>query len=278
MISATIDWVSLTHPWDSLGLDAVSDVPLLTRAKMPESAQEGSFKRIRGMHGYRYGWQHKTGWKVMCSEPGDANGIHLIVSGSVLQRMDHDHRLDLLRDDVSVSRLDLALDLTHRDARSVDRLWRAYKSGKVATRAQKYRRLESTGITFELGRRSSERFLRIYDKMAQANMSFPWTRIELELKAKQAQQARLDLLRDGIAIIPRKIADFADFPFKWWRDLVKKAPKVGTPQTEKLRNTRKWMQEAVAPSLARLESEQPGFLQEFVNQVSELLTSPKYAV
>lgn len=279
MKTVAIDWVSLTLPWDEVELSSVDDVPSTIRSYLPPTLSGGRVRRVRGMLGYRYGWASSTGWSVLCSEPGDENGVHTIFSGSTLSKLSPEERMQIVELSPNVARLDAAIDLTHNDAGDVSDAWRAWKAGGVLTRARKARYLESTGATVEIGSRTSQRFMRVYDKAAERGVSYPWTRIELECKAAYARKAASIITSSGLSSIPALVADYAQFPLNWYQAAIADAGEIeGTPKLEKRRDTGRWLRQIVALALAREESKHPGTIDEFVKIVNANLQSTELGV
>jgi len=85
-----------------------------------------------------------------------------------------------------ITRLDVAFDFIGCEE-TTDAVYAAYEGRQKAGRTLKTQVIySSTGTTFYLGSRSSERMLRIYDKGRQQGLDVTWTRIELELKGALA--------------------------------------------------------------------------------------------
>jgi len=98
-----------------------------------------------------------------------------------------------------IKRVDYAIDLVNDDYITPIALFAAVETGEIGFKGKSYQWLEKSpknapstrqgGSTLYLGSRSSDRFLRVYDKAAQKKlMGVSWTRLELELKDRRAQQ------------------------------------------------------------------------------------------
>jgi len=116
--------------------------------------------------------------------------------------------IDLLRAIMNVpgaklTRLDLAVDCINSAANPWEIVNR-FKSKELRTRARQYSIVYSAdekgvkGLTVYLGSRSSQMFLRAYDKGREQGADFPWTRLELELKADAARAVGDAILQHGI--------------------------------------------------------------------------------
>lgn len=102
--------------------------------------------------------------------------------------------------EVRFTRIDLAIDFRDGEADPYD-LHDAFTAGRVKTHVKECQRTDQhtrhavrKGATVYLGSRTSERFLRCYDKAAEQGVEGDWTRLELELKRAQARRAVKGLL------------------------------------------------------------------------------------
>jgi len=162
------------------------------------------------------------------------------------------------------SRIDLAIDAKN-EGLSILKLSVLVRKGKALTRTDKFSHIKSQdgGETLYLGSRTSEMFMRIYNKFAEQGSKpehpVDWIRIELECKGERAKQIgvvlanRTDL---DMALFARGlIKDFVDFPYLTWQRIVGDTPiHIGKSQ-EKSGKTREWLLETVAPAMARYVSE-----------------------
>jgi hypothetical protein len=86
------------------------------------------------------------------------------------------------------TRLDLALDVKTDDLFPEDLHCWSLIAQRKATFIETHENRERKGFTLYVGSRKSERFLRVYDKSAESNLSVPnVTRFELELKGSVAR-------------------------------------------------------------------------------------------
>jgi len=162
-----------------------------------------------------------------------------------------------------VTRLDLAVTLRDED---IDRDWtsialrQASMDGRIDSGLLKTHRIEGTpdGRTLYIGARSSDRYIRIYDKTAQSKGVWPqrsW-RWELEYKRPRAGIVAARLLKSGastaavIDVVASALADvrvnlpYGDPPSGW----TAKRPKVLTTDETRLRYTSR----VIAPFLKGL--------------------------
>lgn len=130
------------------------------------------------------------------------------------------------------SRIDLAIDVKGRVAHPLD-VFDAWNTGNIKTHAKsckaidaRKQRGETKGETVYIGSRTSDTFLRIYDKGAEQNSDELWTRIELELKGQQAKQAQKKMPAVGIAeVTASKLTDFVKVSgVSWWSSMLSCLP------------------------------------------------------
>lgn len=128
------------------------------------------------------------------------------------------------------------------------------------------------GWTISAGSRSSEAYLRIYDKAAEQKSSEPCVRVELELKSGAAQ-ANLDAIIDSkiedlhqiFKGLIRSVIDFVDRKadsnisrcplLEWWAKFLDDATKFRLPTPEKPKNIERvfhWMQRQWIGTVAML--------------------------
>jgi len=173
-----------------------------------------------------------------------------------------------------VSRLDIAIDTD--EAWDVEDFRKAIKSGEVDTRARKAGVYDGlNGWTVYVGSRSSEKFLRIYDKAAETKTTDPWTRIELECKGDFAQSIAKGINAEGYGMIPLVIRAFAHFPTLpcWERVTGGGGVYLATPKVERHSNTRGWLLQTVAPVLVRMVNNDPSFLDAWSTRIGMLLAA-----
>lgn len=267
MVSAGIDWLSYTIPWNAKRIrrldPSVGFEMIIERA----SGVTERWVEERALHGYR--WQfssiEKPGLKVMLSPTTSEMGIHVQYAGSALAGEDVLERLRYALDfGGRITRLDLAVDV--QDAWDIRALYELALAGGATTRAKQFSMMESaTGKTFYAGSRTSQKFLRIYDKGGQTGTNRPWTRVELECKGEFASNIAKYIDQNGTTGIPAIIRGFLDFETVpvWCEVMNSNMEKISAPRIEKGRDTRRWLLETVAPALAKFQLQTPAFIEEF---------------
>lgn len=279
MYGTTMDWLSYTVSWENLARD---NWVILTDAMSSAGALAGVINRWtveKGLHGYRYTLVHQIieGLRVMVSLPDSPMGVHVQLSGAALRGVGIDAAIGkCLHWKGKPSRVDLALDV-HGDA-TIDDCVAAWEFGTVVTRAKQYAHITSgTGETFYVGARTSDRYLRIYDKGAQMGTGEAWTRIEIECKRELAQMAFHGYRLYGGGAVREKIQSFCDFPtVDWWNEAMRSQDTVESfPREQKERNTRKWLMNSVVGAFAREMLADDEFLGEFMEAVAEKMDEAK---
>lgn len=275
--ATTIDWLSYTLPWQSPRIKRLSPEVSIEVIAERSSGMIERWYAEKPLHGYR--WQvvsvEKPGLRVMISPRNHDMGVHVQFAGSALTGESVMDRLQYaLESGGNVTRLDVAVDVAQ--AWDIPALYELARDGGATTRTKKFSLITSTeGTTFYAGSRTSEKFLRIYDKAAQTGSGRPWTRIELECKGDFAKNIAKFLVVEGLPQVPAIIRGFLDLPtVPVWADTMDShIDKVSLPKVERQSNTRGWLLEQVAPALAKYLEHEPEFLQQFITRVECLLPS-----
>ncbi len=188
-----IDWLSFTLPHNKASMERALS---LGDAHKSEKLDYGRF-------GYNNGYKIlDSGWVFYHNEKPEM-GIHVVLNSASLALLNYRplQLINFLRDwGAKFTRCDLALD-DYGGLLDIDEIYGKLLYGEVQTRFRKVKRVEggdlgelsSVGKTVNIGQRSSESFLRIYDKRAErmskgvSAEALPahWVRVELELKGKK---------------------------------------------------------------------------------------------
>lgn len=273
-VSSTVDWLSFTVSWERLRKNdwSTQDAQMVSCGKLVES--EAAWKRDMPLHGYEDCWQSADlgNARIMVSRPGSAMGVHVQLPGQALQVLGVEKALRICREmDGKVSRIDIAIDCKgESDAADV---YGSHISKSMITRAQKVNMVVGTeGVTVYVGSRTSERFLRVYDKAAQTGTKANWTRIEMECKGERAKWIAKYINEVGGDAIGGLIKDYVDCPtVDWYTDALSRVSvDIGTPQPKKMTDTRAWLLGTVAKTLAKETKDDSDFLIDFLRQVQKL--------
>lgn len=252
--SVTIDWISYTIPIGR-GVAWALEAPALYAHLCNQAlGQNVEWQPDAPLHGYtdRFTARDIPGASVMFSPEREDMGIHVVLSGCALRVISGEEALKYAAyANGRVTRLDVALDVGARfDFRG---LYDAARAGLLDTKARKSSVIESdSGTTVYIGSRSSESMLRVYDKAAEAGLTSPLTRLELEIKGQKANAVAQYLTKHGLTNIPAIIRAFCDWPSdRHWQAIFDGQPKLGLPKPEKCTDREKWIKTQVSPALQR---------------------------
>lgn len=273
-VSATVDWLSFTVTWDKVRRNdwLTHDGQQVAVANLLELSSD--WQRDIPLHGYEDCWLAKDAGhaRVMVSRPGDRMGIHVQLPGQALRLLSPAKALRICGElAASVTRVDIAVDV--RGVSEVSDVYGAMLAKTAVTRAQKYNMvIGNTGDTVYVGSRTSERFLRVYDKAAEQKIEGNWTRIEMECKGTRAKWVASYLMREGFQGIGSLIADYVDCPgVDWYTDALHRVEvDIGAPQAKKVTDTRAWLMGTVAKTLAKETREDEEFLMDFLRAVQKM--------
>ena len=268
---AILDWLSFT-----VAVHSPAEL-LLTVYKLAEIFGGGK-QRERGMHGYTSAFQVLQSGVILWHPDKLAMGVHVSLPSSALALLPTlgYSAMDMLRMVVSLggkpTRLDIAIDT---DQVTIEHVEAAYDQGhyvgkmrNVSVRASKSGR----GRTLYFGGRADgkrggniRRYVRVYDKAAEQNVSGVWTRCEVELRHEHAKTGLAHLLAGKVpqAIIYSSI-DFREGQQKnsderkrcgWWEAWIGAAARV-TFAIKTVQRTIEdiyaWVKLQCGPSLAAL--------------------------
>jgi hypothetical protein len=247
MSTCTIDWISATEPLYRMYEQLPGALYYATR--------ETDFIRGLPPRGYAYAVTSLAG-VVVASGRTVEMGTHFVASGGALRKL-----ADTVRDGaikrlltLRVSRLDIALDI---DSDVYELAAQPVRDETLHTTARHWSEIISGrgGRTVYIGSRTSERFMRVYDKQAEAGLAQPCTRFELELKGDTAKRCARQLLASNskAEVICAWLADYAAFDFPAWYEAIGEAMHLPIEHGKRAdTDTRKWLMSAVVPSIVRL--------------------------
>jgi len=213
-----------------------------------------SGKEIRPLQHYTHGLEISNGGRVFWNEMRPNMGRHIIFSGSCCDIIG-ENLIECLRfvqkNQCKCTRLDLAIDVHHTNL-SLGHMRSLVQRREFKSHAQvapNYKDLLGKGETVQLGVAGSGSFLRVYDKAAEQKLAKSWIRIEISYGARKAKTALETYLQ--YQDIRAMVADYVTFP-KWrkWNKIMSKTP-IPVRYTQKETNTRKWLLESVAKSIAK---------------------------
>jgi DNA relaxase NicK len=267
-----IDWLTVSFPPDEVVEiygDKTDDPVFGPRIASSLSGSRGRFVARGGMHGYAVAYEQIDGVVVAWNRPMQANGLYISYPGKALEHADWLALIDrLLSLGAKVSRLDLASDLVGKHI-NLEEWYQKVRNGDAVTNARRHRLVQSeSGSTLYIGSRSSERFLRIYDKAGQEGVDMDWFRAELELKGGAAKGvARYLQQKRSLEEVPAIINAFFRLRCSDWNDWMETDHAAVIYSTKTRSNTADWLLNSVAPALARYLEKDAGFIEDFIEAV-----------
>lgn len=265
--SVTVDWLSYTAFWGSQGLPR--HMQHASRARLADRVAGGVhvWLEAKPKHGYTSSLTAEDipGLSVYQNVQRPDMGVHVVWTGRALKETD---LFALMREmqvlQASVTRIDIAVDVPERW--DIEELYRMASEGRYNCKVKKKPTLvRSTGDTMYVGSRTSEKFLRVYDKQAEQGVDFPWTRVELECKGETARGIAGYLAMNGLERIPDLIRGFCDFTesVPWVKAMTSPTPPLSIPKVERHSDTDTWLLQGVMPTLVRRVMESADFAKKF---------------
>lgn len=261
-----LDWVSITFPEDVSPRSIFRDLSWTRTGK--------------GRHGYRSRYENAdTGAVVQTHATDPAMGTHLTLSGGTLSIL----RQNGWKDDALMkhfktiqgraSRLDCAMNM-HGTVLTPQMFKEAADLGKLTAKARQFLFVQGAhdgdvADTFYIGNRSSERFMRVYDKNAERRIkdAEAHLRLELELKnvrARAIQNAMVQHSPD--TVIRAAFVDFVQYDAPEFQEALTgptaEIQELGRQQT----NTEAWLLDQVTVALAHVTALNPGFMATFMER------------
>jgi DNA relaxase NicK len=181
------------------------------------------------------------------------------------------------RKHVKFTRIDLAIDLTETRA-NPDDLFQAFQEGKAKTRVKNCtqihgydKEMHRTGNTVNIGSRSSQLYIRAYDKALESIVknrvkeqelidtlrALEYKRIEVEIKDKAAQLAARAIGSHGVQKTARAtIEKFVNFPtVEWWSEMIELLPTAETGlmvgENNHSKNSQTWLYQQALPAVIK---------------------------
>lgn len=241
ILSQRIDWIAGTF---KKGTDIVYP-PKLSQKFIP----------CKGYLNYTEGSLFDDGRKSFCNPAHPEWGTHIVWNGSALADCPIPPEsliTSLYNAKFSFSRIDLAIDAKGFNLKPSDATEYINKK-EIKTRAKEYplwRDAQAKGYTQYIGKKSSEIYMRIYDKGAEMGVLEDWTRVEIVVRGKRTQLAAQQIVRD---VDYRSIVNgFASFDtWEEWQEVMAAAA-VKLPADRETSQTLQWLLRSAAPSLARV--------------------------
>jgi hypothetical protein len=240
-VSLNIDWLSLTFRKGA----EVKNHPKMTT----------SYTVARALNAYNTAIRFDDGRLQLSHTDRPEMGTHIICSGEVLRAFEISP-MDALKywveSGATITRIDLAVDVRNHGL-NVRQSTVEISEGRIKTRAKECPTWQDPknpkGYTQYVGKKSSEIYLKLYDKAGEVGVEGDWARVEITFSDKRAHEAAKQVIRDGD--FRKLIVGFADFP-EWekWRNVMG-ADVVQIQADRATSKTKKWLIEAAASALAK---------------------------
>jgi len=277
IVDSCLDWIEMTS------LTAAKDESVLReRAARVTQTDPGDWRPDQAFNRYSTCLRHIGGSQALCGRSD--MGTHIIIGGQALTAFRKDGRdassllSGMIEGGYHPTRLDLAIDAINSRIDGLSTLT-DFQTGKGETRATLVNMLisKNDGWTIYIGSRTSDKHLRIYNKNAEIDNKAlipdgveDWVRIELVCKDTNSRAAAA-LIRDyGVPMAARSmIRAYADNPSdpKWAKVMAGPITEVGK-SVRKITNTRQWLMQVAARTLAREELADPSTYEEFLSNVN----------
>lgn len=269
-------------------------VDWLTVTKQPERQPEGYVDfnswlvwcrddAVRGLHGLETDFIlmdaqprfymaellcRKTGLRLSIPHQTSTQGLRLVMTGSATIANTEEFLKDLQGAGWKPTRIDLAWDIFHYDV-TVNQIasywWGAFgREGKVRSQLIS----SANGATFSIGSRSSQKYIRIYDKAKEQDKAFSWMRIELELKGDWAKWG-IATAQTSVWGATSTLLDIINLPehdltFLLWDSAIgyEQQPAIEIPRT--IGNREAWMRSQVQSAFEKMCYEQPEIAKEIL--------------
>lgn len=272
----SIDWLQYSVPWPE-GIHSWPDhgyaeTEVIKRVLPPHEKLFMTGEVLHPIRGYNSGQAASFG-RVFWHSGNRAQHIGVIFTGDDMRAainvlMPNNEMLNwAIARSRKIARLDVAVDIFDPAAEPTDIL-AMWKMGYVGTPARTVTETSSHtdtrdhGIvktsTVYVGKRDSERMLRVYNKGAQLGVDKKWVRAELQARDDNAWNLALMLQRAGLVDGGRAaIRAFCNIPtLAWWaRALNGPAVELAKVQRKET-NTEKWVMNVALPAVHKLAVEQ----------------------
>lgn len=272
---AGLDWLQYSVPWrrdmHAWPTEESEVRQVISDALPPHEALVISGEVLRPLHGYNAGMGLSFG-RVFYHTTRREQHIGVIFTGDDMRTaisvmLPHQKMLSWVMSKArKIARLDFAIDVRdpRADPRDIMHLW---KRGEVVTSAKTaeeritWTHTKEHGLvnapTVYIGRRDSERMLRVYDKAKQMGETGHWVRIELQTRDDQSMAMARAMQSAGIPAAGRQaIRNFAHCGELEWYRLALEGPVVGmAPVARRETNSDRWVRNVALPALVRAASD-----------------------
>jgi len=286
-VASKIDWLTLTRPYDG-DPDAIptnsQDAAVVAAMIAQGSAviNEEKVHLARSSDAF-YPWHFQTDGKVLiCISDRLSQGVKVVRSGSSLP-VGRSEQIKIWRSLQAelwrVTRCDVAIDF-HDSGIPVYEYWKDRLEERAEARRGKTElKLTPKGDTINIGSRTSDKCMRIYDKGKEQHTQDDWVRFEIEIKGKTAHGLKMaynDLVKSAAASM---IGMTFKMPAKTLSLLQKIADgneEIQNPARRARGNREIWLMEQVLPALKKTREEQPEVYDRFLAALIDFQTGGLY--
>lgn len=278
----TIDWLTMTIVG---GLAALTDV-ISSRSEAEQYAEEvarmfqledgAAMTPTRPDFGYAFGFAHPgTGIKVHIAWNIGRQGIKVVASGAACRAWGSG--LELLRIGYKqgwrATRVDVAWDVLG-SAASIGQLHAQVSAAPEFVPKYKTQYISSrSGETLTIGGRSSEKYVRVYDKAAEQGVKGDWIRVEVEVKGDYLR-TNLDAIAEDPAVMGHVVLEMfqgAETPLRApiEQSLTEHKPNQVEGRLAPASGRLRWLEKSVIPTLVKMFREDKSQYDEFVRLLLE---------
>lgn len=256
ILTQKLDWIEGTFKGENF-------------VSLPQSLSQ-VFVETSGFHSYTSGARFEDGRIHLKNEVRPEMGEHIIWSGEACDNCPVD-TVNLINHLIgakfSFTRIDMAIDAINFKLRP-QRATKELNLGRCKTRSKLSPRNDDPrdkGYTQYVGKKTSEIYLRIYDKAEEMGVDADHTRVELVVKGRRAEYAARQIVQS--VDYRAMVRAYADFPaWRQWRRIMDVEP-IKLPSERKETSTERWLLGTCAPALARVVflADNTGFYEKFTD-------------
>lgn len=289
MLEIIIDWLQFTSKDPS---------PINTIIHVLRLDVKSFIELPKGKLGYKRQMMYDN--ITVLFEGNDDMGTHVILSGKGCRTFERNEPIISLIERIKeyenkCTRIDIAIDDKEGNIIDLKKITHDIKNANVVSKwktslERTKRNLKDgqiVGKTIEIGSRSSELFLRIYDKAMEQKIDGKWARMEVEVKGRKAVnlQNRLTignvgeiatgLINNYIRIVQPNKKDVNKSRWEtkpYWKKIINTTEKVSLSQKKEdatLEDIEKWIEKQVAPTLATIVMAKGGDMEYIYDQLGK---------
>lgn len=288
MLEITIDWLQFTS-LDHNYLTNIIDVLRLDHSQFIELP--------KGKLGYKK--QVALGDIYVLYDGKENMGTHTIISGKGCRQYEEKEPLiELIKrlneNEIKCTRIDLAIDDMEGKTIQIDKITDDLRKGNVVSKWKTSTELikrelnsgEIIGQTINIGSRQSETFLRIYNKSLEQRIEGSWSRMELEVKGRKAENLQSIMTVENVGQLIKKIInnyirivkpgnDTNKSRWKtkeYWLNIIETTEKVKLSSKKEdatVDELKKWVESQIAPTLATIVITDGGSIDFLYEQIKE---------